>query len=74
VLALDSATGNVKWYYQFTPHDTHDWDATTPLVWWTQNFTGRIENCCCMQIETGFSTSSTERTAIFCWPVLSLTE
>jgi alcohol dehydrogenase (cytochrome c) len=28
VLALDPDTGKLKWYYQFTPHDTHDWDAT----------------------------------------------
>jgi PQQ-dependent dehydrogenase (methanol/ethanol family) len=32
VLALDPSTGNVKWYYQFTPHDVHDWDATVPNV------------------------------------------
>jgi PQQ-dependent dehydrogenase (methanol/ethanol family) len=32
VLALDPATGKMKWYYQFTPHDTHDWDATEPNV------------------------------------------
>ena len=28
VLALDPATGKLRWYYQFTPHDLHDWDAT----------------------------------------------
>jgi PQQ-dependent dehydrogenase (methanol/ethanol family) len=28
VVALDPATGALKWYYQFTPHDVHDWDAT----------------------------------------------
>jgi alcohol dehydrogenase (cytochrome c) len=28
VVALDPDTGKLKWYYQFTPHDTHDWDAT----------------------------------------------
>ncbi|HTP34129.1 MAG TPA: PQQ-dependent dehydrogenase, methanol/ethanol family [Candidatus Acidoferrales bacterium] len=28
VLALDADTGKLKWHYQFTPHDTHDWDAT----------------------------------------------
>jgi alcohol dehydrogenase (cytochrome c) len=28
VLALDPDTGKLKWYFQFTPHDTHDWDAT----------------------------------------------
>ena len=28
VVALDADTGVIKWHYQFTPHDTHDWDAT----------------------------------------------
>jgi len=27
VLALDGDTGEMKWYFQFTPHDVHDWDA-----------------------------------------------
>ena len=27
VLALDPATGKLKWHYQFTPHDVRDWDA-----------------------------------------------
>jgi alcohol dehydrogenase (cytochrome c) len=28
VVALDADTGKLKWYYQFTPHDDMDWDAT----------------------------------------------
>ena len=28
LVALDGATGKLKWHFQFTPHDTHDWDAT----------------------------------------------
>jgi alcohol dehydrogenase (cytochrome c) len=33
VLALDPKTGRMKWYFQFTPHDTHDWDASeTPVL------------------------------------------
>ncbi len=32
VIALDPDTGKLKWYYQFTPNDTHDWDATEDLV------------------------------------------
>jgi alcohol dehydrogenase (cytochrome c) len=33
VLALKPETGELKWYYQFTPHDLHDWDAAeTPMV------------------------------------------
>lgn len=26
-IALDVDTGKLKWYFQFIPHDTHDWDA-----------------------------------------------
>ena len=33
ILALDPSTGKLKWYYQPTPHDLHDWDATeTPML------------------------------------------
>ena len=28
LLALDPDTGKLKWYFQFTKHDEHDWDAT----------------------------------------------
>lgn len=28
VIALDADTGKLKWYYQFSPHDEFDWDAT----------------------------------------------
>ena len=28
VIALDADTGKLKWYYQFTPGDEYDWDAT----------------------------------------------
>jgi glucose dehydrogenase len=32
VLALNPKTGDLKWYYQFTPHDVKDRDATEPNV------------------------------------------
>jgi alcohol dehydrogenase (cytochrome c) len=33
ILALDAKSGKLKWYYQTTPHDLWDWDATeTPVV------------------------------------------
>ena len=33
VIALDAASGKLKWHYQFTPHDLFDWDAgQTPLL------------------------------------------
>ena len=27
-MALNMETGGLEWYFQFTPHDVHDWDAT----------------------------------------------
>jgi alcohol dehydrogenase (cytochrome c) len=32
ILALEPKTGKMKWYFQFTPHDIHDWDAQEPPV------------------------------------------
>ena len=33
VLALDADTGKLKWFFQFTPHDLADYDATeTPVL------------------------------------------
>lgn len=33
VVALDAATGKLKWHFQFTPHDEWDWDAVqTPVL------------------------------------------
>jgi alcohol dehydrogenase (cytochrome c) len=33
VLALDPDNGKLKWYFQFTPHDLYDYDATeTPVL------------------------------------------
>jgi len=27
IIAVEGATGRMRWHYQFTPHDTHDWDS-----------------------------------------------
>ncbi len=33
LVALDADTGKLKWHFQFTPHDTYDYDATeTPML------------------------------------------
>ena len=44
VLALDPKTGKMKWYFQFTPHDTHDWDATETNVLADGIFRGRMRH------------------------------
>ena len=28
LVALDADSGKLRWHFQFTPHDLHDWDAT----------------------------------------------
>ena len=41
VLALDADTGEMRWYFQFTPHDIHDWDSTQIPVLADAEFGGR---------------------------------
>jgi alcohol dehydrogenase (cytochrome c) len=41
VVALDADTGKLKWYFQFTPHDVHDWDATEIPVLLDMEFKGK---------------------------------
>ena len=41
LMALDPASGQLKWHYQFTPHDVHDWDANTPIVLVNTRFRGQ---------------------------------
>ena len=41
VVALDVKTGVMKWYFQFTPHDTHDWDSNGPLILTDEPWEGR---------------------------------
>jgi alcohol dehydrogenase (cytochrome c) len=41
VVALDVKTGKLKWHYQFTPHDMHDWDAVEPLLLVDDQWQGR---------------------------------
>ena len=41
VLALDPDTGEMQWHFQYTPHDTHDWDANQIPVLIDAEFEGR---------------------------------
>jgi len=40
VVALDADSGKLKWYFQFSPHDTHDWDSTDIPVLADMNWNG----------------------------------
>jgi alcohol dehydrogenase (cytochrome c) len=45
MLALDADTGILKWYFQFTPHDLYDYDATQYLCSLTQTGMESLEDC-----------------------------
>jgi acido-empty-quinoprotein group A len=32
IVALNVDSGRMQWYYQYSPHDTHDWDATEVAI------------------------------------------
>lgn len=42
VVALDPQTGKRKWHYQFTPNDSHDWDANQDMVLVDRVFQGQM--------------------------------
>jgi alcohol dehydrogenase (cytochrome c) len=54
VLALDPKTGKLKWYFQFTPHDIHDWDAQEPPVVVDTNWQGRPRKLLLQANRNGF--------------------
>ncbi|MCI0622390.1 MAG: PQQ-binding-like beta-propeller repeat protein [Acidobacteria bacterium] len=54
VLALDPHNGSLKWYFQFTPHDTHDWDANETPVLINAEFQGRPRKLLIQANRNGF--------------------
>ena len=54
VVALDPSNGKMRWYYQFTPHDLHDYDGTEPLVLVDAKFQGRERKLILQANRNGF--------------------
>ncbi len=54
LVALDADTGKLKWHYQFTPHDVHDWDATSDPVLMELEQNGRKVKAVVMANRNGF--------------------
>ena len=54
LLALDPDTGKLRWHYQFTPHDTHDWDANEVPVLADLTIAGRVRKVVMMANRNGF--------------------
>ncbi len=54
VLALDPDTGKLKWHFQFTPHDTHDWDASQIPILLDASFRGTNRKLMAWAARNGF--------------------
>jgi alcohol dehydrogenase (cytochrome c) len=54
LLAIDIATGKLRWHYQFTPHDTHDWDANHVPVLATLDWRGSERRVVMVANRNGF--------------------
>ncbi len=54
LVALDGDTGKLKWHFQFTPHDDHDWDATEIPVLLTRTVRGRERKIVAMANRNAF--------------------
>jgi alcohol dehydrogenase (cytochrome c) len=54
LLALDPDTGKLKWYFQFTPHDIADYDATETPVLVDRNWNGSSRKLLLQANRNGF--------------------
>jgi len=54
LLALNPNTGELKWHYQFTPHDIYDWDATEPPVLVDTQYRGQARKLLLQANRNGF--------------------
>ncbi len=54
LIALNPADGKVKWHFQFTPHDIHDWDANEIPVLFDAGVNGRVRKLVAMANRNAF--------------------
>jgi alcohol dehydrogenase (cytochrome c) len=54
ILALDLATGKMKWHFQATPHDEWDWDAVQPVLLVDANWQGQPRKLLLQANRNGF--------------------
>lgn len=54
IVALDADSGTLRWYFQFTPHDVFDWDATEIPVLLDANVSGKRRSYLAQANRNGF--------------------
>jgi alcohol dehydrogenase (cytochrome c) len=53
-VAVDGDSGKLRWHFQFTPHDDHDWDATQVPVLVDAPFRGQMRKLVTTANRNGF--------------------
>ena len=54
LLAVNVDTGKIVWYYQTSPHDTHDWDSTQTPILVDAPFNGRMRKLVVTATRNGY--------------------
>src|SRR5437867_5735439 len=54
LIAVNVDTGKMAWYYQTSPHDTHDWDSTQTPVLADMPFNGRMRKLVMTATRNGY--------------------
>lgn len=54
LLALDPTDGKIRWHFQFTPHDVHDWDSNQIPVLFDEVVGGRTRKLVAMANRNAF--------------------
>jgi alcohol dehydrogenase (cytochrome c) len=54
LLAIDADTGKLKWYFQFSPHEDHDWDSDEPPVLFNAPIDGKTRKLVGFANRNGF--------------------
>ncbi|HUN72261.1 MAG TPA: PQQ-binding-like beta-propeller repeat protein [Steroidobacteraceae bacterium] len=65
IVALDVRTGKLRWYFQFTPHDSHGWDSTEQPVLADIPYQGRTVQAVLFANRNGFYYVLDRRTGQF---------
>jgi alcohol dehydrogenase (cytochrome c) len=55
IVALNVETGRMKWYYQTSPHDTHDWDSTQTPVLFDAMYNGKMRKLIMQATRNGYN-------------------
>ena len=54
MIAVDVDSGKMKWYYQTSPHDTHDWDTVQTPVLVDAMFNGKMRKMVMQAARNGY--------------------